>query len=161
MRDRWTAEEVYRRLGLPSDYWPATEAEAEETYERVLDLLRTDDTKSGYQEVYAVGSKWQAKPYTAPGKQRNLGSFTSARAAAEQLVQFYLGDVPEPASPKPRAKRGEGRKPRQSKGSAIKKPRAARASPQSVMWEAVVLESNGAPPADLIEVPCECVASVP
>ena len=83
---------------------------------------------------------------------------SATRTTAQSVEQITPGDY---CAPTPRATRGEGRKPRQSKGSAIKKPRAARASPQSVMSEAVVLESNGAPPADLVEVPCELVASVP
>ena len=86
MRDRWTRASVLLRLGLAPDYVPATMAEAKGIYERTVDLLRSDDTVSGYQEVYAVGSKWQAKPYTAPGKQRNLGSFTSASEGRSSAV---------------------------------------------------------------------------
>ena len=125
--------------------------------DRAIELLRAD-TKSGYKEVYAVGGKWQAKPYVAPKKQRSLGLFDSPRAAALEIILFKIGSTPLPPSPKSRKKRGEGRKPRQRRlirsGSSPAALPAARIAPVSVLSEQLELQVDERPPEGTIVVPC-------
>ena len=61
-------------------------------YIKLIDLLRTANTRSGYKEVYPVkvtefaGSvRWQAKPYISPHKQQSLVFFFTC----EPLVLLF------------------------------------------------------------------------
>jgi hypothetical protein len=103
-----------RRLGLPENFVPPTEAEAMQVWERCVDLLRAP-TRSGYKEVHesATKGKWQAKPYVGPKDQRNLGTFDTAREAAAAILAFKMGSL-QLKSPKntERNKRGQGPRPR-------------------------------------------------
>ena len=105
--ERWSQGWLlHARLGVDFlNPWDMDEAEA--VFERAINLLRTKDTKSGYQEVYPVSRRWQAKPYVSPGKQRNLGTFAMAREAAGRIIHHRAGTMPLPPSPKPRNKRGD------------------------------------------------------
>ena len=75
----WTYEWVMHKLGKPLDWWPdggMYSAEAEQVLQQAINLLKAD-TVSGYQEVYKVGGKWQAKPYVSPGVQRTWACLTT------------------------------------------------------------------------------------
>ena len=152
MATRLSTATLLARLGHPADYWPDTGAETNAILEAMVDLLR-DNTRSGYKEVYAVGGKWQAKVYVGPGKQRNLGLFKQPRDAAERVLQHILG-VPPPPSPKPRNKRGEGRKPRLSlkPRTMAGKARVSAAQPSPVPLVPVQLVETGgeARPDDIV-----------
>ena len=92
-------------LGLPPNWVPQTEAEADRAFERAIDLLRTD-SKSGYYCVAASGKQWQAK-VTARGHQVILGRSTEPRLAAAEVLQFLVGNIQAPPSPtKLRNKKG-------------------------------------------------------
>ena len=134
--------------------WDMDEAEA--VFERAINLLRTKDTKSGYQEVYPVGRRWQAKPYVSPGKQRNLGTFATAREAAGRIIHHRAGTMPLlPPSPKPRNKRGEGRQPRSKRARAeAVRIAALHALPRAAAVPMPVIEIGSAPPSGAIVVPC-------
>ena len=99
----WSQAEILVRLGLSPDYVPATGDEVDAIYEKAVDLLRTSETKSGYQEVYPMRKRWQAKPYLEPGDQRNLGSFATPRIAAMAVLSFKMGDTPLPQKAPPKA----------------------------------------------------------
>ena len=161
---RWQLEDVNRWLGKPPDWVPATEEEENEFHEKAIDLLRASDTKSGYKEVYwADGERpWQAKPYVRPGKQKSLGRFSSPRAAAEQVLQFSLGYVPEPPTPaKERRQRGTGRKPRERRRAVRESPVPPAEVPVVVATECnlvsfrLVLEVSNEPPPGALLVPGE------
>ena len=110
----WSTAGLMRRLRLPEDFVPSSGVEMEQIYERCVDLLLAPGTKSGYKEVYpsATEGKWQAKPYIGPGKQRNLGTFATARAAAKAILWFKQGGCPAPSPQKERNKRGQGARAR-------------------------------------------------
>ena len=103
---------------MAADYVPQTQAEEDDFVERAIDLLRAP-THSGYREVYVspTAGRWQAKPYVGPGKQRNLGTFPTAREAAAAVFWFRQGKaagtlLPIKSPDKERNRRGQGRKPR-------------------------------------------------
>ena len=114
MAGTWSQAWVYQQLGKPLDWWPSSEEEGEAFMKQAIGLLATEDTKSGYMEVFLNdgGKSWQAKPYIRPGVQRGLGSFPTKERAAEKVLHFKLGNVPVPPTPKKRRARGEGRAPR-------------------------------------------------
>ena len=153
----WAYEDILRRLGLPPDYFPPSWDEAGVQYERALDLLRKPENKSGYQEIYRVRHRWQAKPYTDAGEQVNLGSFDEPRDAAVALLFFHMGGEPLFAKGAPRRKRGTAEQPRVRPSKRAALP-AARASPSSVLPEHLVLEVDAAPDADTVVMSCEPVA---
>ena len=127
----WSTEWVMHKLGKPLDWWPdggMYSAEAEQVLQQAINLLKAD-TVSGYQEVYKVGGKWQAKPYVSPGVQRSLGMFDDPQLAAKEVLWFKIGVVQLPPTPKPRNKRGAGRKPR-SRVTIDKRRRAPALSEQ-------------------------------
>ena len=64
--------ELHAMLGLPPDWVPQTPEEAEEQFERAIDLLRTE-SKSKYFGVTRSGKQWQAK-VTARGHQARPAS---------------------------------------------------------------------------------------
>ena len=97
------------RLGLPPTYVPETGDEAEAAYEAFIDLLRSPNTRSGFQQVYPFRGKWQAKVYVGPGDQRSLGVFDRPRDAATAVFNWKIDGSPPLPEPKPRNKRGEGR----------------------------------------------------
>ena len=111
MAGTWSQAWVYQQLGKPLDWWPSSEEEGEAFMKQAISLLATEDTKSGYMEVFLNdgGKSWQAKPYIRPGVQRGLGSFPTKERAAEKVLHFKLGNVPVPPTPKKRRARGEGR----------------------------------------------------
>jgi hypothetical protein len=156
MATRQSVATLLARLGHPADYWPTTGAETTAILEAMVDLLRDDATRSGYKEVYAVGGKWQAKVYVGPGKQRNLGSFNHPRDAAGRVLDHILGE-PLPPSPKPRNKRGAGRKPRVSlkPRTTAGKARVPAAQPSPVPRVPVLLIETGgeARPGDVVLAP--------
>jgi hypothetical protein len=129
----WSTEDILRRLGLPPDMPCPPYAEAEAIWERALDLLRKPENKSGYQEIYRVRNKWQAKPYTDAGEQVNLGSFDTPEHAAIELLNFHMSG--EPLLPKgaPRRKRGTAEQPRSRPSKSAALP-AARASQHGAGW---------------------------
>ena len=137
MATGWTYEGVIRRIGKPAGWVPPTVEETEAAFDAAIDLLRAP-TRSGYSEVYPVGSRWQAKPYVKPGSQRSAGYFSSPRAAAMQVFMTKMGYEPWPPSPKKGMnKHGQGRKPVHRQRSRISKGGSAfnisaRASPLSV-----------------------------
>ena len=150
----WSPAWINHQLGLPADWWPpAGEFDAYEA--KAIDLLRTSGTKSGFLEVYASGERWQAKPYVSPGTQRHLGSFSSAREAARKILYWRLGIEQLPPSPKPRNKRGAGRKPR-SRSQTKLVQHAKRVAHKHVepCIRAMVLDVSSSVPADSIVVPC-------
>ena len=150
----WSPAWINHQLGLPADWWPpAGEFDAFEA--KAIDLLRTSGTKSGFLEVYASGERWQAKPYVSPGTQRHLGSFSSAREAARKILFWRLGIEQLPPSPKPRNKRGAGRKPR-SRSQMKLVQHAKRVAHKHVepCIRAMVLDVSSSVPADSIVVPC-------
>ena len=117
----WSNAGIMRRLGKPADWWPADgidSAESAALHQQCIDLLRSPKTISGYEEVYRVGKKWQAKPYISPGIQRSLGLFDSPRDAAERVFQYHAGWKALPPAPAPRNKRGQGKKKRIGKKAA-------------------------------------------
>jgi hypothetical protein len=102
-------------LGLPP---PETSME-ETSMEALLAALK-ENNQSGVKYVYTSGKRFQAKPYIRPGVQRGLGTFDTAREAAEHILRVCYEDEPLPPTPtKDRAKRGEGpRKRIRRKGPA-------------------------------------------
>jgi hypothetical protein len=155
----WTAGDVLRRLRLPRDFVPASAEEADAVWERAIDLLRNPNNRSGFQQIYPVRKRWQAKPYTDAGEQVNLGSFDEPRHAALALLCFHMGG--EQLLPKgpPRKKRGTGEQPQRGASKRVALP-AARASPSSVLSEQLVLEVDAAPDARGVVVSCEPVPCV-
>ena len=155
----WAYEDVLHRLGKPASWLPATDEEAEAAFDAAIDLLRKPSTRSGYSEVYPVGSRWQAKPYVKPGSQRSAGYFDQPRDAAMQVFMIKMGYEPQPASPKKNMnKHGMGRKPVPrkggiSKGGSARMP-AANAMPPASLSEQLVMYVDDAPHADSIHVPC-------
>ena len=156
-RMAWSHESVLRRLGKPPGWVPATAEEAEAAFEAAIDLLCDQSTKSGYKEVYAVGERWQAKPYVKPGSQRSAGYFASPRAAALRIFEIKMGYEPPPRSPKKGMnKHGMGRKPvarkrsSSSKGGAARKA-AASASTLFITADMVTIGED----ADAIRVACD------
>jgi hypothetical protein len=118
----WSTAGLMRRLRLPEDFVPSDSVEAKQIYERCVDLLLAPGTKSGYKEVYssATKGKWQAKPYVGPKKQRNLGTFETARAAAEAILDFKRGGRCAPSPQKERNKRGQGARARDRRKGAYR-----------------------------------------
>ena len=154
LMEPWSPAWINHQLGLPADWWPpAGEFDAFEA--KAIDLLRTSGTKSGFLEVYASGERWQAKPYVSPGTQRHLGSFSSAREAARKILYWRLGIEQLPPSPKPRNKRGAGRKQR-SRSQTKLVQHAKRVAHKHVepCIRAMVLDVSSSVPADSIVVPC-------
>ena len=149
----WSPAWINYQLGLPADWWPPA-GEFDTYQEKVVDLLRTDDNKSGYEEVYASGKRWQAKPYLSPGNQRHLGTFSSAREAALKIIYFRLGLEPVPPPPKPRNKRGTGRKPRSRSQTKLVQHVKRVAHKHEPCIRAMVLDVSSSVPADSIVVPC-------
>ena len=86
----------------------------------------------------------------------NLGSFDDARAAAEQVLKLKVGQVPLPPAPKPRRKRGEGRKPRVGKKAAPEAARRAalRNLPLVAATALVRVEVGSEAAAGAVVVPC-------
>jgi len=52
----WSTAGLMRRLGLPEDFVPPSDAEKEQVWERCIDQLRAP-TKSGYKEVLPSATK--------------------------------------------------------------------------------------------------------
>jgi hypothetical protein len=92
----------------------------EETSMEALLAALKENNQSGVKYVYTSGKRFQAKPYIRPGVQRSLGSFDTAREAAEHILRVcYEGEPLPPTPSKDRAKRGEGpRKRIRHKGAA-------------------------------------------
>ena len=155
MAGTWSLAYIHQRLGKPSDWVPSSAEEAEEFYERAIDLLKAG-TKSGYQEVFvkAGGNSFEAKVYLRPHVQRSLGCFPSARLAAMKVFALKTGGVPAPPTPtKPRRKKGEGRAPRirRRKGSGSAGVQVSRASPTTVAVAHLELEvSEESPEGSLV-----------
>ena len=147
-------------LGLPPNWVPQTEAEADRAFESAIALLRTD-SKSGYFCVTASGKQWQAK-VTARGHQVILGRFTEPRLAALEVLHFVMGNIQAPPSPtKLRNKEGQGTRHGKHKCKASARSPAARVSPASVTasrLQAVVCDSV---PAGAIVWSCEPLALGP
>ena len=152
--ERWSQGWLLQELGIDFvNVWDEDELNA--VFERAIDLLRTKDTKSGYQEVYPVGRRWQAKPYVSPGKQRSLGLFATAREAAGRILEHRAGTKPLPPSPKARRKRGEGRQPRSKRARAeLARIATLHALPKAEAVPMPVIEVGSAPPSGAIVVPC-------
>ena len=150
----WSHAEILVRLGLPPDYVPATGDEAIAIFEKAVDLLRTSETKSGYQEVYPMRKRWQAKPYLEPGDQRNLGSFATPRSAAMEVLSFKMGSTPLPQKGPPKAKGGTAEQPRRRPSKASRLP-AAGSSPVTVHATHLNVQVDDEPPPDSIVVRCE------
>ena len=103
-------------LGKDADWGPPFD-EREFWYEKAIDLLKNPALKSGYEEVQRISDEsFEAKVYLRPKVQRSLGSFSTARAAAEVVFEFLTGQRPPPPTPPKRNRRGEGRAPRIRKG---------------------------------------------
>ena len=152
--------ELHAMLGLPPDWVPQTPEEAEEQFERAIDVLRTE-SKSKYFGVTRSGKQWQAK-VTARGHQVILGRFREPRSAAAEVLQFLVGNVDAPPSPtKLRNKKGQGSRPDSRHGkhrrTSARSP-AARVSPSSVTVSHLQVEVCETVPADAIVVACEPVA---
>ena len=113
MAGGWSVAWVYQQLGRPLDWWPSSEEEGKAFWEQAIDLLKAE-TKSGYMEVQCVagGKSFEAKVYLRPRVQRSLGTFPTARAAANKVFHFKMGWIDPPPTPKKRRARGEGRAPR-------------------------------------------------
>ena len=87
-----------------------SEEEAEAQFNLLLDPEKGPEllkTKTGYRMVQLTAAKtpaWQAKVYLGPGKQRGLGSFPTAKEAAQTVCLFVAEQVlGKPLPPKDRA----------------------------------------------------------
>ena len=137
--DAWRAW-LLARLGM-------TEAEAaadENTFiEKALRVIERPN-KSGYRDVFAVGEKWQAKPYVGPKDQRHAGYFEKREEAADEVLRFLCTGVPPPKPERERRKRGDAPQP------PAKRPKARQqASPATPLAE---LPAQPVTPATLAEL---------
>ena len=120
----WTQEALLHRFGMPADWVPATPANLEDFEARCVDLLRDQVNRSGFKEVYpCLGTKpWQAKVYVGPGKQRQLGRFSTELAAAKAIVWWRINGDKLKSPKKDRNKRGEGRRKRDRRKGVCRLP---------------------------------------
>ena len=149
MAGAWSQAWVYEQLGKPLDWWPSSEEEGKAFMKQAIGLLATEDTKSGYMEVFLNdgGKSWQAKPYIRPGVQRGLGSFPTKERAAEEILLFKIGHVPPPPTPKKRRRRGEARAPRvRRRGMALPTCRHSHCPPRWPWGPAGAWEVSEEPP---------------
>ena len=61
-------------------------------YDKARDVIRRPN-QSGFRDVFKIGHKWQAKPYTGPKDQRHAGYFATPGAAADEVLKYLCTGV--------------------------------------------------------------------